>query len=837
MALNGSAIPVTLQISLNGVSQTTSGMAQVSRATKHMGDSAQTARKGFANLAGAFTGIVAASFVKDALAAVIKPAMEFETALSRIKALTGSTAGQLALFRNEALRVAAITPYGPTQMLNVLLKLQRALGDTAAAKRALEPTTQLAMASFGALSPEKSAEMVSQMVRGFGIGEADIKTASERTFAATKLTGLGIEDISKVMGKLATASTLGAQSFDEVIKMFVLARREMPSSERAATLLMTTYSEMGKPKVREGLGRLGIAMADAMGHPRKMSEVMLELADRYQGSSREVRNAINNSFGKQAQKPVLAILNQLTTGIRTQSGELLQGRAAYDYISKGMVNSKGILQDLSDQYKKTAAAQWQEMVESLSNLGIVIGEFLLPRLNSLANGLRNFFQAARSFFESKVGKALADVLVPFASYAGLIWAGAAALQGFGKIAMVVTGNLMGLFGTLKKIAGVMGAFKGLQGLGGLLGMSGAGGNIATQLGRVLGPIGLLVTAAGLLYKSIKDQGVWGTLNYQAREASARSTEGLTAAGGSIYRSLLREQQQLLNEKKTADELAIKSAKEWYSYIQLGTKQWMEAVNNFKGIIEYKPPKIEAGALYGLQAQFAGVEKATKGKAGGTDEYNIAVSARAAALEANRLLGIAYTNPRGLSPRQADTLRSLSRDLTVWGQRLGLSGTEAFRKRFALQALQIGTPTNIDFMTRALVGSAGRLPGAGNEMLQGWNAGVGGYAAPGTAEPYAEGYLKNAWGLTGKAGEQTSVLGEMSKPAFTAAPEDFRARAEEAQKRKRDERIAQLDQEMKNIVTALKRLTGAVDGSAIKVKLERGDPQGGGGSNDGFARQP
>src|SRR5512136_2030256 len=115
--------------------------------------------------------------------------MDFETALSRMQALTAVDAAGLAKFRAEAMRVASITPYGPTQMLNVLLKLQRALGDTSAAKRALEPTVQLAMASFGASTPEKSAEMVSQMVRGFGIGQEDIQTASERTFAATKLMG------------------------------------------------------------------------------------------------------------------------------------------------------------------------------------------------------------------------------------------------------------------------------------------------------------------------------------------------------------------------------------------------------------------------------------------------------------------------------------------------------------------------------------------------------------------------------------------------------------------------------------------------------------------------
>lgn len=876
MALNAGAIPVSLVISLNGVQQTVSGMMQVASATRKMGGAAESARKQFANLAGAFTGIMAAGFVKDALVALVRPAMEFETALSRLKALTNATRPQLAAFRAEALRVASITPYGPTQMLNVLLKLQRALGDTAAAKRALEPTTQLAMASFGALTPEKSAEMVSQMVRGFGLGQGDIQTAAERTFAATKLMGLGIEDISTVMGKLATASTLGAQSFDEVIKMFVLARREMPSSERAATLLMTAYSEMAKPKVREGLGRLGIEMQDAMGHPRKMGEVMLELADRYQGSSREVRNAINNSFGMQAQKPILAILNQLSMGIRTQTGELLQGRAAYDYLSKGMVNSQGILKDLSDEYKKTAAARWQEMTESLTNLGIVIGKTLLPRLKSLADRLASVFRTVRNFFESPAGKAIAGLLVPIASWAGLIWAGAAALQGFSKIARVVTTNLKSIWTWLRNIAvantavaatGAGSAAASAAGAGSTAATAAGAGAAATGLRGILTriatrfwPVALIAGAAygaHAIYKGSQsaketlgmrtaNEMATGTYN-QANNQFLRRRYNLSASNEEYvnnlmpwvskkYQELMEQQKKLLNEKKAVDELAIKSGREWYSYIQQGTKQWMEAIGAFRGIIEYKPPKLEAGTLYALQSQFAQVEKRTKGKTGSVDDYNAAVSARATALEINRLLGIAVTNPKGLSPRQTQTLQNAAAKLTVWGEKLGLKGTEAFRKRFAMQAIQLGTPANIDYMTAWLQGSAGRLPGAGREALPGWNAGVGGYAAPGTAEPYDMGFLKNAWGLPGKPGAQSFAIDELFKPAFSKAPEPFIEQTKKYQQQAKEQRIKEVQAQMNNIVRTLSSLLGTVQGNAIRVRLEQKDPQGGSGSgNDNPAR--
>jgi len=840
MALNGGGgwIPVSLRVSLNGVQQTVQGSAQVAGGIRKMKDAADSTRKGFANLAGAFTGIVAASFVKDALAAVIKPAMDFQTALYRIKMLTGGTEASLRSFRVEAMRVAAITPYGPTQMLNVLLKLQRALGDTKAAKAALEPTSQLAMASFGAMTPEKSAEMMSQMIRGFGLGAGDVQTAGERVFAASKRAGLGIEDYANVMGKLATASTLGGQSLDETFKMFSFARRELPSSERAATLLMSVMSELIKPKVSEGLGRLGIATVDAMGHPRKMGEIMLELAERYKGSSREVRNAINLSFGKQAAKPVLAILNQLTGAFRDQNGQILEGRAAYDYLSQGMQNSKGILKEASEVYMKTAAAQWQEMVENLSNLGIVIGEFLLPRLNALAGGLKRAFSAAKGFFETGVGKAIASFAVPMLSWLGMFWAGAAALQGIGKIALVVTKNLLGIFGALKKIAGIAGVIKGMQGLGGMLGLSGIGGGIVSAIGRILGPIGLLITAAGLLYKSIKDHGLWGTLNYQMREGQASANDNMMKGASSIYQTLMREQQKLLNEKKAADELSVKSAKEWYSYIQLGTEQWTKSINAFKGIIEYKPPKIEAGTMYTLGGQFAASEKRLKGKAGSEADYNLAVTARGTMLEVNRLLGIAYTNPKGLSPRQADTLRTAAKSLSVWGEKLHLPGVEAFKKRFALQALQIGSRPSIDWTTDLLKGSGGRLPGPENEMIPGWNPGVGGYAGPGAKEPYAEGYLKNVWGLTSGAGApQSSVLGEMFGPTSSRAPDDFLRGAAEAQKRKREERLAQLDNAMRNIVTAMQRLTGTLSGDAIRVKLEGKDPAAGGGAGGAGLSDP
>ena len=856
MALNSGSIPVSIVLSINGVQQTVSGMMQVTGANRKLAQSADSARKSFANLAGAFTGIMMARYVAQALGAIVKPAMEFETAMSRIKALTNATIPQLRMFREEALRIASITPYGPTQMVNVLLKLQRALGDPAAAKAALGPTAQLAMASFGSVSPEKSAEMIAQMVRGFGIKGGDIRTAVERSFAATKAAGLGVEDISGVMGKLASAAALGGQSFDEMIKMFAIARREIPNSERAATQLMTTMGELTRPKVRESLGKLGVVMQDAMGHPRRFGEIMLELSDRYKSSSREVRTALIQAFGVRSLKPIIAILDQLTTGIKTQNGQLLQGRAAYDYMTKSMQDSGGVMDKMSEEYLKTTAARVEVMKESLYNLAVTIGKSVLPSITAMANRLRDIFEWGRKFFSSGFGKAVADFATPLLGWGGLILGGAAAMQGFGKIVKVVLGNLWSMLDVLKKI-GTMGAasqiWSAMRG-----GRAATAGSAATTTAAAVGgatvgtwikslvigaatkwlPLTLLTAAGYGAYKAYQ-YGTSLSSRQNAKTANRMAAGGFSYHGvrpeadfntllpyaSAKYKELMKEQQQLLADRKKADELSVKAGHEWFSYIQLGTKAWMESINAFKGIIEYKPPEMDASKLYKLQAQFAAMEKSTRGRSDSTTAHNLALSGQGAAKEINRLLGIAYTNPAGLSPRQMQTLQRAAALMSAWGTQLKLSGTEQFKKAFASQATQVGSEPNVAYNTALLQGSGGRLAGVGNMSLQGWNPGVGGYAGPGALEPYDLGFLKNVWGLTGDKdveSKKSSVLAEMFKTE-SAAPEGFRKQAAAVQAQKREERLKEVRNMMNNMAKAMSGILGTLDGRAIRVKLEGKDP--------------
>lgn len=430
-----------------------SGIKNVSSSLDRATKASAQAQKSFKNLAGAFVALVVAGRVKAVFESMIEPARKMEIAMQRLGYLSGATAEQLSKFKATALEVARVTKFGPVEATDAMVQLVKATGSAVDAQKMLGSATGLAQASFGKLSLEKSANMLATTSRAFSMTGEQATLAADKMMKATKVAGVGVEELKDIMGYLGAAATRGGQSMDEMLQGFVLARRALPSSRRSATQLMRAMGEITSDKAVDALGQIGVQTMDLEGNIRNFSSIMLDMSQAMTVAPLDVRDALNAAFGQAAVKPMLAILGQMHKGVRTMTGETLRGAEVFRFYGNEIDNSKGAIDEANKSYMQTAHAGIERLDQQFETLKMTLGTQLLPSLGYLAAGLSEVINAVIKFANEHPGLMKVIKAFMFMASASLVIVGLKmALVGMYQIMQGAKGVITSFALDLKKAA-------------------------------------------------------------------------------------------------------------------------------------------------------------------------------------------------------------------------------------------------------------------------------------------------------------------------------------------------------------------------------------------------
>jgi len=383
------------QILLGGIypSKARSDMRAAVSDLNRVEKSSKNTASSLVSLAGAFTAIVVGQYIRRGITSMVDHFSQLELALTRMKSLTGATQKQLAMYREEAYRVAGITPYGPQETTEALLTLRRATGSATEAMAALQSTTDLSMTSFGKLSLERTAVMIGEMSRTFGFSGEEASAAAAKIYGAAKSVGLGVETYEKVLGRLGVAAMRGGQSFDEMLKAFSLTKRIIPSAQRASQQLIRLMGELGKPKAMQAFRAIGVEVEASPGRLRPMSQILLELTERYKNLDDVlIKDTLGRAFGERSIKPMIAMLQGLSAGIKTDTHGTLQLADALDHINKGMQTGHEAMEQARKDWQNTMTGAVETAREALDKTITLLGEKLAPVIEFAANALKKLIE-------------------------------------------------------------------------------------------------------------------------------------------------------------------------------------------------------------------------------------------------------------------------------------------------------------------------------------------------------------------------------------------------------------------------------------------------------------
>lgn len=438
----------------------------------------------------------------------------------------------------------------------------------------------LKMARIAGMEAAEATDMMTAALRGFNmeIDEASAKRINDVYSELAAITAADTEEIATAMTKTASIASSAGMEFETTaafLSQIVETTREAP--ETAGTALKTVIarfqelkkdpSEIGEVdgeivdanKIETALKTIDVALRDTNGQFRKLDDVFLEIAGKWDSLDTNTQRYIATiAAGSRQQSRFIAMMSDYE---RTM--ELVD--AANNSTGASQKQFEKTTESLESKINKLKNA-WDEFSMGIANSSLIKGAVdlltnLLTVINKITSALGDGFIGSTFTLLTRS----AGLLIP--------------LIAGGKISASIFMKLGGIFGEAGGEAEFLGAK--LIGLGkGLKKLSGEGKTVRGALGKVAGLITKLppqAIAATVAIGALAT--VFAIIKKNSPEAKlAKLEENTTNA-----------QKAAESSKKAYDDLvssvdSIKNAEDTFKNLTIGTLEWKQALLESNSLI-------------------------------------------------------------------------------------------------------------------------------------------------------------------------------------------------------------------------------------------------------------
>jgi len=391
------------------------------------------------------------------LALPVSTAMDFEAAMSKVKAITNSTDEDMARLTQTARDLGANTQYSATEAAQAMSYLGMAGWKTEQIIAGMPGLLDLAAASGEDLA--RVADIVSDDLTAFHMSAdqaahmADVMAAAS-TNANTNVSMMG--ETFKYAG--AIAGSLG-YSLEDVAAAAGLMANAGIKSEMAGTALRSIMTRMIKPpkEAAAALDQLGVSATNADGKVKPFREQLIALRNAMKGLTDAQKADMANSIaGQEAMSGFLAVVNASDEDFAKMTNAVDKSNGASKKMAKTMNNN--------------AKGAMKEFKSSVEEVEILVGNAFLKAITTATKAVTKFVKRVGEF--AKEHPQLVQLIGGIA----------------GAIA-IIGGLLVALGGVGIAISGIMTAFGALAPI-----FTAIGGAITTVLSVGLAPL-LAILAA------------------------------------------------------------------------------------------------------------------------------------------------------------------------------------------------------------------------------------------------------------------------------------------------------------------------------------------------------
>lgn len=311
---------------------------------------------------------------------------KFESAMSRVQAISGATGKELEALTDQALDLGASTAFSASEVASGMENLASAGFTVEEIMGAMPGLLDLAASSGADLAT--SSEIAASAIRGFGLEAASAGHVADVFAEAAARTNAQTEDMGEAMKYVAPVAAAMGQSIEETAAAIGIMSDAGIKGSQAGTALRGAFSRLSKPTdaMVSVMKRLGLSFYDTYGNMLPLNGIIRELEEGTAGLTQEQRNQdIVTLFGQNALSGVLALMGRGSDDLieLTESFENVDGAAA-EMAETMMDNTKGSL---------------EEMMGALETLAIIVSQILAPVIRDIADWLSELINKFNSLDE------------------------------------------------------------------------------------------------------------------------------------------------------------------------------------------------------------------------------------------------------------------------------------------------------------------------------------------------------------------------------------------------------------------------------------------------------
>nr|WP_317413260.1 phage tail tape measure protein [uncultured Solibaculum sp.] len=393
--------------------------------------------------AGVALGTVTAGLAAAGTAS-IKLGSDFESAMSRVKAISGATEDEFKKLNDQAKQLGADTSFSASQAAEGMENLASAGFTVEEITAAMPGLLDLAAASGEDLAA--SSEIAASAIRSFGLEASDAGHVADVLAANANMTNAAVVDTGYAFKYVAPiAKSLGISMEETAASIGILSNAGI-KGEQAGTVLRGAMTRLVKPTeaAANAAEALGVSFFDSSGTMKPLSTIIGDLQKSTANLSDEQKNAyLSTIFGTEALSGMLALIDagpeQLTE--LTQAYETCDGAAA-NAAATMQDNLKGAIEGLSGSAESLGITIYESMAEPLKEAAKQGTDYVNQLTKAFQRGgFEELIEEAGSIFAELATKAAENAPKMIDAAAGFINAFANGIKDHSAELVSAAGNI------------------------------------------------------------------------------------------------------------------------------------------------------------------------------------------------------------------------------------------------------------------------------------------------------------------------------------------------------------------------------------------------------------
>ena len=309
--------------------------------------------------------------------AAVKTASDFDSAMSKVAAVSGATGDDLDKLRDKAREMGSKTKFSASEAAEAMNYMAMAGWKTGDMLSGIDGIMNLAAASGEDLAT--TSDIVTDALTAFGLSAADSGhfadvLASASSNANTNVSMLG--ESFKYCAPIAGALGFSCEDTAEALGLMANAGIKSTQSGTSMRSIMTALS--GEVKFcSSSFGEMEIATSNADGSMRDLSDILADCRVAFdQMSESEKASAAQALVGKNAMSGFLALMNAAPQDV--------------EKLSSAIENCDGTSLSMAETMQDNLGGQLTILKSQLEELAISFGEILMPVIRSIVTKIQEF---------------------------------------------------------------------------------------------------------------------------------------------------------------------------------------------------------------------------------------------------------------------------------------------------------------------------------------------------------------------------------------------------------------------------------------------------------------